>query len=206
MRHLAILLLVVTGSACAAPPPVKAPEQAPVAPRQAIAGDLILLDRNHVFWVVAEDAAGNPIWVKAPQQYAHVIVLGGPPTPLPPPPGPLPPPVPLLTQRAIDIRDAALKATADHNRAATASDLSAAYSSIAALIHSGSLAGSNISSAVTSQTDAAIQKRQAPPVAWQPMRKVLADQWNALLQEGRPDVAFATLLEEARDGLREAAK
>ena len=136
--------------------------------------------------------------------FKQVIFLDGVPGPPPPPP-----PNPTLTQRAIAIRDAALRATADKQRDRTAAMLSVLYSETAKQVRSGQLKSDNIS--IMASTGATMvlaksagesgQTQAAIEAAWKPMRDTLTAQWAAALQEGGGDLALAALLEEASSGL-----
>lgn len=129
------------------------------------------------------------------QPIVSTIVLGGS-VPVPPP---NPDPSPVLTQRSAAIRDAALRATSDPNRADTAAKLSALYAELARRIRAGELKGAEqIAYVARGSVDIIIGNAVS---AWQPFRDTLTSLFTAVWQEGRADSEYAKLFDEVSTGL-----
>lgn len=131
------------------------------------------------------------------QPVVSTVILG---SVTPPGPDPVPdPPSPVLTQRSIAVRDAANKATADANRADTATKLATLYGEVARKVRAGEIKGADsIAFVAKTGADMLISGNTA---TWQPFREVLSNQFAALLQEGGKDADYAKLLDEVSAGL-----
>jgi hypothetical protein len=122
-----------------------------------------------------------------------------------PTPDPTPDPDPVdLTERAKEIRDAALSVTGDLNREKTAQILAGAYQGIASKIRDGELTGDKIAPVLKMTGDLILNTAKVKP-NWQPVRDVLSAQWVDLAQLGGSDGDYAELLDEAADGLYASA-
>lgn len=150
---------------------------------------------------VTPDANGNPVFTLDADSV--ITIVGNSPTPPQPPvPGPV------LTARAIAVRDSSAKATTDPKRDATAGELGALYGEIAKKVRAKEIVGqSTIAAVVKGTTDMLLTpKGAAVEAAWKPTRDVIAAQWTKLAQEGGKDEDFVKLLEEAADGFNASVK
>ena len=159
------------------------------APVLADHNDVLVVSKQGYYILATDPVTGTPTLLPIQSHFKQVIVLDDP----------LPNPDPALTQRAIAIRDAALKATGDPARADTAVKLSLLYTEVANKIDAGQVKGFDaIAFIAKAGADAMIG---ANTLAWKPFRDTLNAQFTALVQEGGNDAAFSKLLREVSDGL-----
>lgn len=160
------------------------------------AADLNLVLSGGKYHLLQKDSAGNP--VLKPVTVAITDLDGVQPQPNPQPePQPQPP---VLSPRAIAIRDASATIS-EPKRDETATALAMLYETLASKIREGALSGSDILTAAKIGADAVLSRQQAL-VAWKPVRAVLGEQWAAVQQEGGGDGDYAKLLDDAAAGLR----
>lgn len=144
------------------------------------------------YYLLSQDANGVPLLTKI----SKVIDLGKPDDE--------PEPTPTLTVRAIAVRDAALRATADPKRDETAAKLAELYRQVAKKVRTGELDGqSNISFVAKTGADLVMGQQGLPAdsPAWKPMRDAVGGYIVSLAQEGASNDAYAKLLDEAAAGL-----
>lgn len=159
----------------------------------ALADPVVVLldDAKPGSYLVTVDAAGKTTVIRT-----KVVRVGQAPNP-----DPDPDPDPVLTQRAKEIRDAALKATDDANRSRTAAELSVLYGEIARRVNAGEVKGDAMIAFIAKQAADVVIAKGGAPAAWKPMRDAFGAQWIKLAQEGGKDADFAKLLQEASAGL-----
>ncbi len=135
---------------------------------------------------------------------SKVVRIGPSPTPQPPTPDPSP----VLTDRAKAIRDVAMKATADPDRANTAKGLAVLYREVAKLVRQPGQV-KDVTSLVTAVSTATntflVSRGPNIPAVWQPTRDQFGNQWTTLTAKGAPLTDYATLLDEAASGLDASA-
>lgn len=169
----------------------------------ALAGDIAVIVPGTVGnYVLSVDAAGA-VTLSPLDKVIRLV------NPTPTPPNPPTPPAP-LTDRAVQIRDAALKATGDADRATTAHGLAELYRQVAALVRQGKATDlPSLTTAIHTVTDTYMTSRgPAAVTAWQPMRDVFSNQWTLLTAKSNPPPTlpdFASLIEEAAAGLDASA-
>lgn len=194
----AVCLVAIASGSCSATPPTGirtgvAPEfRTPVqVPSKPIATDgvgylIINVGGNSILFAI------NGTTVT--QLPATVVNLNGPgPAPQPNPPLPTPP----LLPRATLFRDAALKATADPSRVATAQKLAFGYLNLVTWPYADA---DSLKVDVGNVGDSSIPIGAAP--AWVPFRIEMAAQWDRLRQIPSSTVAdYQALLRDASAGL-----
>lgn len=164
------------------------------------AADINLVLSGGKYHLLQKDAAGNP--VLKPVTVAITDMDGNQPHPNPhPEPQPQPP---VLSPRAMAMRDAAA-AISDPKRDETATALAMLYEALGSKIREGALTGSDILTAAKIGADAVLSRQQAL-VEWKPVRAVLGEQWAAVQQEGGGDAEYARLLDDAAAGLRASVR
>jgi len=185
-----LVLLAVIAASCgeAAAPTKPTPVQVPsVQTIQADGTGYLIINVGSNSILLSVSSAG------VTQLPATVVNVGPTPTP-----GPNPPPQPSpLSARGILFRDAALKATADQSRAATAQKLAFGYLNTVTRPYADADA---MKADVGKVGDDSIPIAAAP--AWVPFRIELAAQWDRLRQVPSSTVAdYQALLRDASAGL-----
>ena len=125
-----------------------------------------------------------------------------------PNPNPNPNPQPSdLTDFAKEVRDAALLATTDPDREATAATLAAAFRELAKKVVSGDLTDREMIALATKITITQVLrgKSTAAQNAWGTARAAIGDQFDEIAQAGGSDGDYADCLNEAADGLQASA-
>lgn len=151
------------------------------------------------------NADGKTITVRPFGQLVKLSDLPGPtPTPLP-----NPTPVPsVLTDRAKAIKTAAEKVAGDADRDGTAKGLALLYREIAKLARTPGAVKDEpaLANGLKVATNSWLASRGIDaPTQWQPMRDVFGTQWTAVKFKAGSLADYATLLDEAADGLDASA-
>jgi hypothetical protein len=110
-------------------------------------------------------------------------------------------PDPVLSERAVAIRDAAAKASADPAKDETAMKLSVLYSEIAKRVGTEIKGQETISFTIKMATDSVVGSKPETVAAWKPMRTAMEAQFVKLAQEGAKDADYAKWLNEVSAGV-----
>lgn len=189
MKNFTIVLLLV----CAA--------VAPVAAQSASSSQIVPVGLQAADGVYVLTVADGQVVSVAP------LPIISPDSPSPTP-RPNPQPVPtVLTPQQEAFKAAALKASTDPDRQATAQNLAAAFEVVAQKIDSGDLASrETIALAVKLTINGLLRGKTQPATeAWEPLREAIGNQFDALAQAGGSHVDYADCLTDVCIGLRASA-
>lgn len=118
------------------------------------------------------------------------------------PNGPAPPPTPdVLTERGKQIQ-AAMASVNDPNKATRAAQLSTLYRGVQKQVAAGTLSGQATIATVISKTQEIVLG--ADKAKYQPVLDQVGKHWDAMVQAGANDVAYAAYLGEAANGIEAA--
>lgn len=120
------------------------------------------------------------------------------PGPQPPPPPPQPPVIPVLNDRAAEIKAEAQRVMGDSTRSDTAKALATFYRELGKQVAAGKIKGDQIALASKYGADLLLNNKAQ---SWASVRNVISNQWAGVLQRGEGDAGIVSLMNDVANGL-----